>query len=1425
MAQDLTFGLNLFEFGDSVVGNTDPTNLTTQGFSKKDRETGFFINTDRDFDLWIYYSNVGWIEYASIDSSDVNFGTGISIAWLSHETYGEAQAAYFKTIYTDQEFRVFSRTGRLTTDVLPGDTAINKNTLVHSIAHIQLDDDNRVTGKSTLTEFDVDTLTSPAGSVFTFTNPGNFWYGLVLRNDGDKIPSDIVYDAVNDETTVTFTLPNGHDNSHDRYTVHLSLREKVPAQPTYILTASQYVVDEGGQVAVTLTTQNIPSGVSIPWTITGVSSADFSQGDFTNMSTLTGEFVVGTTDTVTFTMAEDSLTEGIENLLLTLDGGLATIGIAVNDTSAAPTPTYSLSADSGTINEGDSVTITLTTTSITDGTQLPYSISGAGINASDFDGLSSLNGTFTVNGNSASVTLTTLADQTTEGNETFVLALDNGLASTSVAILDTSMDPVASQGLKMAVIVGDNNYGDGSLQYRLGGRGDYTEINWGDGNTDTYYNIGQQSYDSIAHSYSSPGTYIVEVKGSGAIVPNAAWNGNTKWNRLGMPLYDAAADTGNVGPFGMNRPAIELDFSTVTNLSVSGTTMTITDSANTDWASIVTGASYSDAIGGAMQMTLNDERYWSEITSAVTNGNTTTITIANGDFYAQGVGNLEIAITDDGAVAVLNDLVTYPIQMTLRPDLSQHPNFRVHNATYGVTDGMWDLDRNLPTVSHSLKLTQITHWGTEFTHTMLSGSGTRFTNCKNMDITATDSPDFTSLTSLQSMFEGCDSLIDSNNTLNNSSVCGPNITSLQATFLECPLYNGDLDNWDTSNVTDMLRTFKLCSVFNGNVENWNTSNVTTLYATFRGCPLFNRDINTKVRADGQLAWDTGSVTDFTIMFGNATAFNKSIDKWRVSGTLNQIFSNATSFNQPLLTQQVTVGGNTYVAWDTSGVYNFRMMFNNATSFNGDISNWDTSNSETFQSMFYNARVFDQYIDTHSVTVAGVGTYNAWNTKRTTGSAYVSKFQSMFRSAMSFNQDLNNWDVTDGTTLNSMFYDAYSFNGDISNWDVSGKTSFLSTFLKAWNFNQNIGNWNTSSATNMNNMFYLAYSFDQDLNNWDVSNVYTFNSMFRNARKKTGITGDWNFNNWQIKQSGTVDMSYMFQDYGNDGTYDPAVAGANPGGGVVTTSEPMWSPLIDQWNTSYVTSMASMFSYRQSLESVQNINISNWDTQRLENMSGIFYVTTYGIPGTENWNLPVLSNASSAYFSTTLGDVNLANIGNSGNLTNIRAMFYGTGGAFTGLGLEHWDVSGCTNLTQFQWSGTCPFNPDIGGWDVSNVTSFSQAFSGCPDFNRDLSNWDVSNVTTFYQAFYNCRTLDFDPSVWDISSAENMQQMYHDRGAETWDQTRLDNVMASWGAQSVQSNVTLRIDTGGNANVGNLTGAGLTGYNNLVNNYNWSISVS
>ena len=46
------------------------------------------------------------------------------------------------------------------------------------------------------------------------------------------------------------------------------------------------------------------------------------------------------------------------------------------------------------------------------------------------------------------------------------------------------------------------------------------------------------------------------------------------------------------------------------------------------------------------------------------------------------------------------------------------------------------------------------------------------------------------------------------------------------------------------------------------------------------------------------------------------------------------------------------------------------------------------------------------------------------------------------------------------------------------------------------FNQNLNNWNVSNVTNMYDMFAGAWVFDQPLNYWDVSSVTNMYGMFR-----------------------------------------------------------------------------------------------------------------------------------------------------------------------------------------------------------------------------------------------------------------------------------------------------------------------------------------
>jgi hypothetical protein len=106
---------------------------------------------------------------------------------------------------------------------------------------------------------------------------------------------------------------------------------------------------------------------------------------------------------------------------------------------SAPEPTYSIEKSVSSVDEGASVTFTLTTTNVANGTSVPYTITG--ISAADITS-GSLTGNFTVNSNTATVTITATADQLTEGAETATLTLDNVADFDSVTVNDTSLTPV-----------------------------------------------------------------------------------------------------------------------------------------------------------------------------------------------------------------------------------------------------------------------------------------------------------------------------------------------------------------------------------------------------------------------------------------------------------------------------------------------------------------------------------------------------------------------------------------------------------------------------------------------------------------------------------------------------------------------------------------------------------------------------------------------------------------------------------------------------------------------------------------------------------------------------------------------------------------------------------------------------------------------
>lgn len=106
-----------------------------------------------------------------------------------------------------------------------------------------------------------------------------------------------------------------------------------------------------------------------------------------------------------------------------------------------------------------------------------------------------------------------------------------------------------------------------------------------------------------------------------------------------------------------------------------------------------------------------------------------------------------------------------------------------------------------------------------------------------------------------------------------------------------------------------------------------------------------------------------------------------------------------------------------------GVVGMAGMFNNASSFNYDISDWNVSTVNTMNSMFSGATAFNQNISKWNVSSVGIMTR-------------------LFQNATSFNQDISSWNVSNVGSLPFMFENATSFNQNLSNWTVG--TSLMPT---------------------------------------------------------------------------------------------------------------------------------------------------------------------------------------------------------------------------------------------------------------------------------------------------------------------------------------------------------------------------------------------
>lgn len=395
------------------------------------------------------------------------------------------------------------------------------------------------------------------GNTVTFTiSAFNVDNGTTLywNNSGTAIAADFTgavnsgsFTVTNQTATVTLTLvsadlPEGIEtiifevrtgSTSGAILVTAATVSIFDAAATFAISPSTSSVTEGNSVTYTVTTTNVANG-TLYWTNSGTTvAADFSDASNSGSFTLTNG-----SGTITRTLANNAAFEGTETIILEVrtgstSGTIVATSSTVNVTDAAAT--YSVSPSTSSVNEGSSVTWTVTTTNVADSTTLYWTNSGTTV-AGDFTGGAN-SGSFTITSNSGSFSLTLSNDLTTEGSETIIIQIRTGSTSgtivataSTVTVNDTSF-PTNPTSVEYLIVAGGGSGGNGSSsswESGGGGGGGYRTGTVNNLATNTLYTVTVGGGGANSNGSNSVFNGITSTGGGkGATAPSAGSSGGS----------------------------------------------------------------------------------------------------------------------------------------------------------------------------------------------------------------------------------------------------------------------------------------------------------------------------------------------------------------------------------------------------------------------------------------------------------------------------------------------------------------------------------------------------------------------------------------------------------------------------------------------------------------------------------------------------------------------------------------------------------------------------------------------------------------------------------------------------------------------------------------------------------------------------------
>lgn len=187
----------------------------------------------------------------------------------------------------------------------------------------------------------------------------------------------------------------------------------------------------------------------------------------------------------------------------------------------------------------------------------------------------------------------------------------------------------------------------------------------------------------------------------------------------------------------------------------------------------------------------------------------------------------------------------------------------------------------------------------------------------------------------------------------------------------------------------------------------------------------------------------------------------------------------------------------------------------------------------------------------------------------------------------------------------------------------------------------------------------------------------------------------------------------------------------------------------------VTNTFNMFYNfaHNSYEEADEINLTNFDTSKVTNSSGMFYNCEY-------LNIDDVLGLEDLVFTET---------------TNMQNMLFKFGyyasrnhNSSIVIDLSKWHPTKVTTLnscfrqvySNFPSGSSRKLHFNLANWGVSNCTDFSNCFNSCKATTIDMTNWDTTKATTMNNMFNSCQFLEeVDLSSFTSESLKESSNMF------------------------------------------------------------------